>query len=102
MGKNITIDEIASFCHLHPNHFIRIFKNKMGTTPGKFIRTHKLETAKRLIEETDIPLSEIMNSIGISDSSQFSKKFRKLYGNSPRAFSQNICRRRRPVSEIKK
>ena len=35
MDKNITVEELAHLCHLHPTHFIRAFKNKAGETPGR-------------------------------------------------------------------
>lgn len=90
MEKNITVDELAKVCHLHPTHFIRIFKKKTGETPAKFIQMHKLETAKRLIEETDLPINEVMNRVGIVDAAQFAKKFRSFFGNSPSSYRRDI------------
>ncbi len=68
----------------------KVVKKKTGETPAKFIHIHKLETAKRLIEETDLPISEIMSRAGILDATQFAKKFRGLYGNAPCAYRQDI------------
>ena len=92
MEKNITVEELAALWHLHPNHFIRVFKKNTGETPGRFIQLQKMEYSKRLIEETDLPISEIMNRVGICDAAQFSKKFHSLYGNSPRAYRQIVRR----------
>ena len=87
---NIKLEELAGICHLHPTHFIRYFKKKTGETPAHFVQRRKIETAKRLIEETNLPLGEIMCRVGIVDAAQFSKKFRSFYGNSPSSFRKNI------------
>ncbi len=90
LERSISVDELARICHLHPNHFIRSFKKKTGETPARYIQIRKMETAKRLIEETELPISEIMSRVGIIDAAQFAKKFRGFYGNSPRAYRKDI------------
>ena len=90
MEQNISVEDLAKVCHLHHTHFIRVFKKKTGETPGKFIQLRKMEKAKKLIEETDIPISEVMSRVGIVDAAQFSKKFRSFFGNSPRAYRKDI------------
>lgn len=88
--RNINLEELAGICHLHPTHFIRWFKKKTGETPAHFVQRRKIETAKRLIEETNLSMNEIMCHVGIIDAAQFSKKFRNFYGNSPNSFRKNI------------
>lgn len=88
--QNIKLEDLAKVCHLHPTHFIRAFKKKTGETPLYFVQRRKLETAKRLIEETQMPMGEIMNRVGFVDAAQFSKKFKRFYGRSPRDFRRAI------------
>ncbi len=90
LERSISVEELAQVCHIHLTHFIRSFKKKTGETPAKYIQIRKMEIAKRLIEETDLPMSEIMSRVGIIDAAQFSKKFRSFYGNSPRAYRKDI------------
>ncbi len=88
--QNIKLEELAGVCHLHPTHFIRAFKKKTGETPLYFVQRRKIETAKRLIEETELPLGEIMSRVGFVDAAQFAKKFKRFYGHSPRDYRRNI------------
>lgn len=90
MERTISLDELAQVCHLHPTHFIRAFKKKTGETPARYIQLRKMETAKRLLEETQLPLSEIMNIVGMVDAAQFSKKFHSFYGKSPSSYRKLI------------
>ncbi len=88
--QSIKLEELAGVCHLHPTHFIRAFKKKTGETPLYFVQRRKIETAKRLIEETELPLGEIMSRVGFVDAAQFAKKFKRFYGHSPRDYRRNI------------
>ena len=88
--QNIKLEELAGVCHLHPTHFIRAFKKKTGETPLYFVQRRKIETAKRLIEETELPLGEIMSRVGFVDAAQFAKKYKRFYGHSPRDYRRNI------------
>ena len=69
-----------------PNHFIRAFKDKTGTTPAKYIKLRKMETAKQLLESTDLTNEEITEKLALSDSSHFSKLFKEVYNMSPRKY----------------
>lgn len=84
--KNIPIEELARIWHLHPTHFIRAFKKKTGETPGKFVQLRKLAYAKRLLEESEMPINEVMRCVGIEYAPQFTRKFRELYGYTPREY----------------
>ncbi|MBR5586404.1 MAG: helix-turn-helix transcriptional regulator [Clostridia bacterium] len=86
LDKPLSVPELSAQFHLHPNHFIRFFKEKTGETPAKYIKVRKLETAKRLIESTDLYITEIMEKIGMSDPCQFSKQFKAFYSYSPRQY----------------
>ena len=65
------------------SHKVRTFKEKTGLTPSKYVRTIKMEKAKRLVEETDLSVLEIMSKVGFDDASHFSKLFKSHYGTSP-------------------
>lgn len=90
IDKNFTNDELAREFHFHPNHLIRVFKKKTGQTPARYIKMRKMETAKQLIEETELNFNEIMHRVGSDDSAHFSKMFKSIYGLSPRSYRQDI------------
>ena len=102
IDKNISVEELSHLCHLHPTHFIRAFKKKTGETPGKYVQFHKLAYAKRLLAETKLPINEVMCRVGITDASQFAKKFRKLYGHAPREYRKHMQVMNADISKTKK
>lgn len=86
LDKTITVEELAALAHFHPNYFVRFFKERMGVPPVKYINNVKTEHAKSLLENTAMPVKEIMAQVGFSDYSHFSKFFKTYCGYSPTAF----------------
>ena len=81
--RSFTNAELAALLYIHPNHLIRLFKEKTGKTPSRYIAERKMEYARRLIETTGLSVSEISETVGISDSAYFSRLFKSCYGMSP-------------------
>ena len=67
-------------------HFSRVFKQSMRMTPTSYIAERRIERAKKLMEETDLPISEIALRSGFSSQSHFTTSFRRLAGVTPRSF----------------
>ncbi len=88
LDKNLSIDVLAEKYFAHPNHFIRAFRDKTGQTPAKYIKQKRLESAKRLLESTDLSVCEIIDKIGISDTAHFSRAFKEQYNFAPLKYRQ--------------
>ncbi len=71
-------------------HFSRAFKQSMGMSPTNYIGERRIERAKKLMQETDLPISEVALRSGFSSQSHFTTAFRKIAGVTPKAFRENI------------
>lgn len=83
LKNEITNEELAKICFLHPNHFIRFFKQKTGSTPQQYIMQKRMETVKRLIEQTDLSIAEIAEKTGFYDIAHLSRAFKRFYSMAP-------------------
>ena len=71
-------------------HFSRAFKLSMGMNPTNYIAERRIERAKKLMQETDLPISEIALRSGFCSQSHFTTSFRRLAGVTPRSFRRGM------------
>ena len=83
LGRHISNTELSELCYLHPNHFVRFFKKKTGTTPQRYIMEQRVQMAKRLIEQTDMKFSDIAVQVGLCDAPHLCKVFKRFYSLNP-------------------
>lgn len=86
LADKICLDELARLLHVHPNYFIRMFKGHMGVPPLAYLNRLRVERAKSLLENTSLPVSDIMHQVGFEDSSTFSSFFKHYTGYNPSQF----------------
>ena len=63
----------------------RTFKVSTGLSPHRYVIQRRVEKAKRLLVNTDLPLIEISHLCGFADQSHLAKHTRRLLGTTPRA-----------------
>lgn len=67
-----------------------IFRNKTGQGVASFIRNKQLDEAKRLLCETELPISEVSAKCGFTDYNYFSRVFKKKFGYSAKTHRNHI------------
>lgn len=82
----IALRVVAQDVHMSYFHFSRAFKQSMGMTATNYIAERRIERAKKMLEETELPISEIALRSGFSSQSHFTTAFRRLAGATPKAF----------------
>ena len=69
-------------------HLTRKIEVLTGLSPGKMIRNIRLERAAELLKTHTGNITEVSNSVGISNPSGFTKAFKKYFGVSPKDFAK--------------
>ena len=86
-----TVGEIAEVLGVHPVYLARRFRQAFGLSPGEYLRRCRLERARRMMQRSSAPLSEIAAAAGFADQSHFTNAFRRNFGRSPRSFRLAAC-----------
>ena len=81
-GK-ILLKEFGEQFHLSEKYISRYFKEHFHITLSQYITHLRLEHAKQLLQDTDIPVTEIAMQSGYQNVSYFIRSFKKAYGVSP-------------------
>jgi transcriptional regulator GlxA family with amidase domain len=66
-------------------HFARSFKEAFGVPPHRYLLTRRVERAKALLRDTDLPITEIAFATGWESLGTFGRTFRDITGESPGA-----------------
>lgn len=90
--SDLTLTEIAEIAKLSPFHFARSFKQATGSTPIQFLTQRRIDLAKRLLVESDLPIVEIGLRAGFKNQSHFTTLFRKVTAMTPKAYRNEHLR----------
>ena len=85
IGESITRTQIANALFVSPGYIGSIIKNKLGCSCKELIVTRKMQHAKLLLHNTDLPIGEIAKSCGYDNFAYFSKVYKDYFGSSPSA-----------------
>jgi len=84
--KDVSLEEFAEIMHVSPPYFCKIFKMAIKMTPIEYIQMLRIESAKRMLLQTNLKVKDIANAVGYKDSSYFSLIFKKREGISARRY----------------
>jgi len=81
-----TTADLAKKFHLSERTLYRRFAAYVGRTPSEELRHARIETAKRLLNTTSLPLIDIALECGYGGQSQFNRDFKQVTGGTPGSF----------------
>ena len=88
-SSDITVESVAKFVGFERKYFCKLFTQKMGIPPSRYIINTRMNAAAELLKSTDLSVSEIAYSVGYNDLSNFSKAFKQVYQVSPVKYPKN-------------
>ena len=72
-----TVDQLAERLAIGPRHLSRLFRDHLGSTPSRVARTARVQRAKRLFDETALPMTDIAARSGFTSLRSFNALFRR-------------------------
>ncbi|NRB54773.1 MAG: helix-turn-helix domain-containing protein [Salinicola sp.] len=85
-------DSLAAAMAVTPRHFQRLFRQQLSMTPVEFLTRLRLESARRLLAESDAPLARIADHCRIGGAEQLRRQFQRRYGLAPSAYRARFGR----------
>jgi AraC family transcriptional regulator of adaptative response / DNA-3-methyladenine glycosylase II len=79
-----SIEQLADRLGVTSRHLRRLFTQHLGASPLAVAHTQRLHFAKRLIDQTSLPMSHIAVASGFGSVRRFNDAFRKTYQRTPR------------------
>jgi AraC family transcriptional regulator len=88
LHASLSLETLAQQVGLSAYHFAHLFRQATGETPHQFVIRTRIETAQRLLRETDWPLLQVALSVGFQSQSHFTQVFKERLGETPRQYRQ--------------
>lgn len=86
LEEDLSLAELATIADLSQFHFARAFRRSTGQTPQQFVMHRRIERAKELLAENDLPIVEISLRTGFKNQSHFTALFRKFTKLTPKTW----------------
>lgn len=86
LDQDLGLAEVSTVAGLSQFHFARAFRKSTGLTPQHYLMERRIERAKQLLADDDLPLVEVSLRTGFKNQSHFTTLFRKFTNLTPKAW----------------
>ena len=85
-SRDWKLEELLEIAHMSRSNLMRVFRKATGQTPIEYLVRLRIQKAMEMLRNTDLTITEIAMEVGFNDSNYFTRQFRRILGESPRAF----------------
>jgi transcriptional regulator GlxA family with amidase domain len=82
-GEDLSVARLARRMSMSPRHFARVFAERLGTSPGAYVRRLRVEQARRRIEEGATRFKQVARECGFADEQALRRGFQAVVGITP-------------------
>ncbi|MDX1506546.1 MAG: helix-turn-helix domain-containing protein, partial [Spongiibacter sp.] len=86
LSDDIALESLAADLGMSYRTLIRRFKRATNDTPLHYLQRLRINAAKRLLENSNMPIESLMQEVGYQDLSSFSKLFQRETGLTPSSY----------------
>ncbi|SCY85030.1 two component transcriptional regulator, AraC family [Paenibacillus polysaccharolyticus] len=90
LGEPMTMRELADSLHLNSSYFSVLFKEQVGLNFSEYLMRKRVQRAKELLVQTNLPISEIAERVGYQTDKYFIKVFKSLENISPSKYRHSV------------
>lgn len=87
-SSSLSLEELAGVVGMNPKYFCKFFSSLTHQTPMDYVNFYRIEHATHLLDSTDLPITVIGSECGFSESSYFTKVFKKYKKIAPKEYRQ--------------
>lgn len=91
-AERIDVDTVAAGAGYSRFHFVRLFKEVYGESPGQYLSRRRVERAQDLLRTANLTITEICRAVGFESLGSFSSRFKQLTGVTPSDYRKAALR----------
>lgn len=90
LAQELSLTDLARQFNVTPRTLSRRFVSATGMTPIHYLGKHRLNTARRLLQSTDLQIQQIAEQAGFASATVFCRNFKQAFAQTPREFRQSL------------
>lgn len=85
-----SVEAMAGRAHMSPRHFARAFRAETGVTPARYVERVRLETARRMLEDTTEPIAVVAGACGFGTAETMRRAFLRALAVGPAEYRRRF------------
>jgi transcriptional regulator GlxA family with amidase domain len=81
----LSVEQLAEVANLSPRQFSRAFRAETGQSPAKAVENLRVEAARLLTEQGQLPIDVVARETGFADRERMRRAFLRAFGQPPQA-----------------
>jgi transcriptional regulator GlxA family with amidase domain len=90
LAEPLTVEAMAGHARVSPRTFARRFREETGTTPLQWLLARRVLEARRLLEESDLPVETVAMAAGFGNAASLRDHFRRATATTPTAYRRTF------------
>ena len=90
LQSTVTLDDLAACAAISPRECQRIFKRYLHCRPMEYLRRRRILTCADILQNSDMPITQIAFEYGFPSSAYFSRQFKLLAGCTPTEYRKRL------------
>lgn len=86
--QNLTVNDVALYCHLSTRQLTRMFIESDGISPAKYINSERMKRISECVKNSDLSLKQISEKFSFNNEYYFNTAFKKYFGMPPMAYKK--------------
>lgn len=94
LDEDLSIERLAAASHMSRRSFVRGFRASTGASPAAWVRSRRLDEARRVLETTDLSVDRVAAACGFGSAVTLRQNFAASFGSTPTSYRRRFSTRR--------
>ena len=88
--EELEVENVAKYVNMHRSNLFRLFKEELNVSVWQYVQNFRMDMAANLLCNTDLPVYEVANRVGMPDYPHFCRQFKSFFLETPKNFRKNF------------